>query len=182
MTQVILYVVLALIVLIAILCIYAATRPSAFVVTRSAKMKAPPMAPFALVNDFKKWPQWSPWEHVDPNLKRTFDGPPEGKDSSYAWEGNGKVGKGSMKIAESKPGELIKIDLRFEKPFVGYCPTEFKFTSEGNETLVTWTMTGEYTFVPKLIGVFLNMEKLNGGFFEKGLADMKKGVESPTTS
>ncbi len=92
-----------LVVVVAALLVYAATRPDSFRIERSAVIKAPPEKIFALINDLHQWTAWSPWEGIDPALKRSYSGAPSGKGAAYAWEGNNKVGSGRMEILESVP-------------------------------------------------------------------------------
>jgi hypothetical protein len=153
------------------------TRPNEFTVTRSAKMAAPPQAPFDEINNFHRWTTWSPWEEIDPQLKRTYEGPESGVGAIYRWEGNGQVGQGNMTITESKPGEMIRIRLEFIKPFAGINDTLFTFKPVGEETEVTWTMKGNYVFITKAMSLFMNMDKMMGDQFEKGLASIKENVE-----
>jgi len=165
-------------ILIVIFVIIVAMRPSEFAITRSATMAAPPPVVFAQVNDFHKWAAWSPWEHKDPAMKRTFDGPPAGIGSVYRWAGNKEVGEGGMTITESRPSDLIRIRLEFLKPFAATNTTEFTFKPQGDKTNVTWTMTGHSNFMHKAVCMFMDMEKMVGPDFEKGLAGMKSVVES----
>jgi len=153
-------------------------QPSAFSVVRTTKIKGPPRAAFDLVNDFHQWRVWSPWENIDPNLQRTYSGCEFGLDAIYAWVGNKGVGEGRMTIVESVPPELIRIKLEFLKPFEATNAAEFTFVPEGDETIVTWTMTGTKNFMMKGFGLFMNMDKMIGADFEKGLAGMKSAVES----
>ena len=111
-------------------------------------------------------------------MKQTYEGAPAGKGAIYTWTGNAQVGQGRMEITESRPNELIRIHLEFMKPFPGACPTEFTFTPRGNEILVNWTMNGKHTFIPKAVGLFMNMNKMIGGQFEQGLAQMQAVAES----
>jgi hypothetical protein len=110
-----------------IVCVVAAMQPSQFTITRSATFNAPPAAVFEQVNDFGKWPAWSPWEKLDPNMKKTVSTPSAGKGVTYAWTGNSEVGEGKMAITDSKPSEAVKIDLEFIKPFVMKSVTDFTF-------------------------------------------------------
>ena len=71
---------------------YAATRPDDFRVQRSAVIKAPPEKIFPFINDFKQWGAWSPYEKLDPGMKRIYGATTAGKGATYAWEGNGNVG------------------------------------------------------------------------------------------
>lgn len=162
-----------LLVLIAALLIYAATRPNDFVTTRSAAIKAPPEAIFPLINDFSRWPTWSPYEKLDPGMKRTLSGAESGKGAAYAWESNGKAGKGRMEIVNSAPSSLVSLKLDFEKPFNANNMVDFTLTPSGDGTAVTWAMRGSRPFIAKLMGVFMNFDTLIGRDFEVGLANLK---------
>ena len=166
-------------VVLVLLVVFIASRPSQFTVTRSATMSAPPSAIYPLVNDFHEWTKWSPWEHRDPNLKRTYEGPAAGTGAVYKWLGDRNVGEGMMRITESRPGELIRIHLEFIKPFKAINTTEFAFQPNGGQTNVVWTMNGNNNFLAKTMSLFMNMDKMIGGDFEKGLADMKAVAEKP---
>jgi len=162
-----------LVILVAALVAFIATRPADFTVTRSAVLPAPPAAVFAQVNDLHKWEAWSPWAKLDPNSKATFNGPAAGPGSSMAWAGNNEVGEGKMTITESVPAERIAMRLEFLKPFQATNTTEFTFKPEGDGTRVTWTMSGKNNFMAKAVGLFMDCDKLVGGQFEQGLANLK---------
>ena len=163
---------------VVVLVIVVATRPSTFHVERSINVSAAPDAAFAQVNDFHAWPNWSPWEKMDTGMKKTYSGAPSGQGSVYAWAGNDKVGEGAMTVAESRPGELVRINVEFVKPFEGKNTSEFAFKPQGNQTAVTWSSYGKHTFVSKAMCLVMNMEKMLGPDMEKGLAQMKAVVES----
>jgi hypothetical protein len=169
---------IALAVIIVIFVIVVALRPAEYRVVRSASVSAPPSTVFPQVNDFHNWTAWSPWAKLDPAMKQTYDGAPAGKGAVYAWAGNSKVGEGRMTITDSHPNDLVRIKLDFIKPFASTADTEFIFKPEGEQTLVTWTMSGHNNFMSKMFGVFVNMDKMIGGDFEKGLAQMKSVVEA----
>lgn len=174
---------LGLVVVIVIFLIVVALQPPQFTVTRSATMQAPPEQVFAQVNDFKAWNAWSPWARIDPNCKYTFSDPSSGKGATYGWEGNGDVGSGAMTMLESKPGEQIDLRLEFIKPFASVCSTQFSFKPESaSATRVTWTMSGEKNFISKAMCMFMSMDKMVGGDFEKGLANIKGIVETPAAA
>jgi hypothetical protein len=168
--------VLGLIVLVFVIIV--ALQPADFRIVRSAVIGAPAPAVFVQVNDFHNWDAWSPWAKLDPAMKQTFEGPPSGVGAVYTWEGNNKVGAGRMAITESKPAELVRIKLDFLRPFAATNPTEFSFKPEGNNTTVTWTMTGHKNFMSKAVCLFMSMDKIVGGDFEKGLAQLKKVAEA----
>jgi uncharacterized protein YndB with AHSA1/START domain len=168
---------IVLVVLIGGLLIYVATRPDAFRVERSAAIKAPPEKIFAFINDLRQWTLWSPWENIDPALKRTYSGAAGGKGAAYAWEGNSKVGAGRMEILESVPGSKIAIKLDFFKPFEGHNVAEFTFTRAGDVTTVGWAMFGPSPYMSKVMGLVINMDRMIGGQFETGLANLKSIAE-----
>lgn len=155
-----------------------AMRPNTFKVERSATIAAPASVVFAQVNDFHKWEVWSPWEKLDPKMKKTFEGASAGPGAIYLWDGDHNVGAGKMTLTESKLNERIRVKLEFTRPFAGVNDTLFSFKPEGARTAVTWTMSGEYTFLSKAICMFMNMDKMVGGSFEEGLAQLKAKSEA----
>ncbi len=169
---------IGIVLILAVLAIIVALQPSEYSVTRSATMAAAPDTVFEQVNDLQKWRAWSAWEKVDPEMKRTYDGPSAGEGAIYSWAGNSDVGEGTMTITESRPSELVRMKLEFREPMAGTADTEFTFKPDGDQTMVTWTMAGKNNFVGKAICLVMNMEKMIGGQFEEGLANMKSVVEA----
>ena len=164
-------------VLIAAVLVFAATRPDNFRVERSVTIKAPPEKIYPYFDDFNRWAVWSPWEKLDPVMKRTFSGPPTGAGAVYAWQGNSKVGEGRMEILESSPSSRLLIKLDFIKPFEGHNTAEYTLVPSGDTTQVTWAMYGPAPFVSKLMGVFVSMDSMIGKDFEAGLANLKAAAE-----
>ena len=175
MLKIVLIVVVVAIVAILVL---AALRPDSFSVERTTTIKAPPERIFPFINDFHQWAAWSPWDKLDPALKRTFNGPASGKGTQYAWEGNSKVGSGSMEITESAPPGKIVIKLDFIKPFEGHNITEFTLVPGGEMTTVTWVMHGPSPYISKIMQLFFSMDKMVGGQFAEGLANLKAAAEA----
>jgi hypothetical protein len=155
-----------------------ATRPSQFHIARATTIAAPAPVVFAQVNDFHKWEAWNPWGKLDPAVKQGYEGAPAGAGAIYTWSGNSQVGAGRMTIVESHPSDLIRIKLEFLKPIAGTSTAEFTFKPEGDQTAVAWTMDGTNSFLAKAIGLVINMDRMIGGQFEKGLADMKAVAEA----
>jgi len=161
-----------------VIVVIVAMRPADFRVMRSAAIAAPASAVFALVNDFHNWDAWSPWAKIDPAMKQTYEGAPSGAGAIYSWAGNSKAGEGRMTLTESRPNDLIQIKLEFKKPFKATNSAEFSFKPDGEQTVVTWSMSGKNNFMMKAFGLFIKMDKMVGGEFEKGLATMKAVVEA----
>lgn len=164
----------ALVLLVALggLAGFVATRPARFRVSRSRTIAAPPAVVHGLIDDFHKWPAWSPWEKRDPALTREYSGSAAGPGASYAWRGNKQVGEGRMTITDSRPPHSITIKLEFIKPFPATNTTQFDFTPTGTGTQVSWTMSGEHSFMGKAFAAFMNMDKMVGPDFEQGLANL----------
>jgi uncharacterized protein YndB with AHSA1/START domain len=163
---------------IAAVLIYASTRPDSFRVERSLQINAPPEKVFALVNSLSAWRGWSPWEKKDPAMQRALTGPESGVGSAYGWKGDKNVGEGNMEIIESVLPSLIRIKLDFVTPFEAHNQVEFTLTPAGGGTRVVWAMSGPSPYISKLIGVFMNFDKMIGNDFEAGLANLKAAAES----
>ncbi|PYS32437.1 MAG: polyketide cyclase [Acidobacteria bacterium] len=176
--KILLGIVIVVVVLVAVIAILAALQPTHYRIERSATINAPASVVFAQVNDFHKWEAWSPWAKIDPAMKQAYEGTPSGTGAIYTWAGNNQVGEGRMTITESHPSDLIKIKLEFIKPWSATNATDFAFKPQGNQTAVTWTMEGDNNFMGKAFGLFMNMDKMVGGDFEKGLAQMKSVAET----
>lgn len=171
----------SLVALAAIVIVFAAVvalQPSAFRISRTATVNAPAPVLFAQVNDFHHWSGWSPWAKRDPAMKQRYEGAPAGVGAVYSWAGNSEVGEGRMSITESRPNELIRIKLEFLEPFAATNTAEFTFTLQGGQTQVTWSMSGENNFTAKAFNLIMNMDKLVGGDFEKGLKQLKSIAEA----
>jgi hypothetical protein len=149
---------------------------STYEVTRTAVIQAPAEEIFPLVNSFHEWTKWSPWESVDPTMDRSYSGSDSGVGAKYAWSGNRKAGAGTMEIVDTVEPQSIKIRLAFTKPFNAVNPTVFTFTPAAGGTQVTWTMTGENKGIAKLFALVMNMDKMIGADFERGLASLAGAV------
>lgn len=168
--------------LVSALAMAVVVQPATYHVERSVLLHAPAENARALVNDFRAWPRWSPFEDKDPSMKRAFGGPASGVGATYAWSSEGEVGEGKMTIVTSSARQ-VGIDLAFAKPMQATSRATFTFAPEGSEgTRVTWAMDGENTLPGKLVGVFLDMDKALGTEFERGLAKLKHASERPAAA
>ena len=177
MLDIIAIVAVVLAIAIAAVLILAATKPDTFQVQRAISIKAPADRIFPLINDFRQWRSWSPYEDRDPALKRTYGGADSGKGAVYAWDGNKNVGSGRMEILDTSVPSKILIKLDFFKPFEGHNTAEFTMLPQGDATLLTWTMHGPAVFMSKVMQVFMNLDHMIGKDFEVGLANLKKLTE-----
>ena len=173
MFEIIAIVAVVIAIAVAVVLILATTKPDTFSVRRAATLKAPPERIFPLINDFHQWRSWSPWEHKDPAMKRTYSGAASGKGAVYAWDGNKNVGSGRMEILEASPPSKVVIKLDFFAPFEAHNTAEFTMLPQGDATNLTWAMHGPLVFMAKVMHVFINMDKMIGKDFEAGLANIK---------
>jgi hypothetical protein len=164
--------------IIAVILVVAAMQPAEYRVVRTTSISAPADIVFAQLNDLRKWQEISPWAKLDPAAKNTFEGPVVGTGAALRWVGNSKVGEGRMTITESRPTDLLRMRLDFVKPFASTAMTEFTMKPNGNQTSVTWSMSGEKNFLSKAFCLFMNMDKMVGGQFEEGLANLKSLTEA----
>ena len=156
---------------------YAATRPAFFTVERTASIEAPPDRIFPMIEDFRRWKDWSPYEKLDVNMKRTLGGAAKGAGAIYAWDGDTKAGAGRMEITDAPAPVRVTIKLDFTRPFESHNTAEFRLVPKGNATEVTWAMHGPSPFLAKLIGIFMDMDRMVGKDFEAGLANLKAIAE-----
>lgn len=163
---------------VVVILVLAAMKPSTFIVERSVTINTAPEKIAPLINDFHNWNEWSPWVRLDPAMKTSYSGAPNGVGSVYEWEGNSKVGKGRMEIRSVQPTKT-SIKLDFLKPFENHNIADFVLQPEGaNATRVTWVMYGPLTFIPgKVMSVFTSMDTIIGDDFQRGLANMKAAAE-----
>lgn len=169
-------VVLVVVVAVAGLLIYAATKPDDFRVQRSIAIKAPPDKVLALIGDLRGWTAWSPYEKKDPGMKRAYAGAEAGKGAIYEWDGNKNVGRGRMEIVETTPSKVL-IKLDFITPFEAHNTAEFNAVSQGDSTNVTWAMYGPSPYIAKVMQTVMNMDKMIGTDFETGLQSLKAVAE-----
>ena len=168
---------IGLVLLAATFAVVVAFQPDDYRLTRSTVIWAPAAKIFPHVNDLRRWEEWSPWAKFDPNARVTFSGPQSGPGASFKWDGNDKIGAGTMTITDSKLNERVATRTDFVKPFEGTSRADFVFSQTGERTNVIWTTAGTHTFISKAICLVMSMETMLGPDFEKGLAQLKDVVE-----
>ena len=169
----------AIVILLAGFAVVVAMQPAEFRITRTVTIAAPAEQVFPLVNDLRRSAAWSPWEKLDPAMKRTYEGPAAGVGAAYAWDGNDKVGAGRLRIVESEPNARVKMQLSYTRPFEGVNTTELVLRPQGGTTQVEWSLNGTKGFIQKGVCMFVSMDKMVGPDFEKGLGQLKSLAEAP---
>ncbi len=156
---------------------YAAILPSDYVVSREITINAPAEKIFPYLNNSKLAEQWGPWSEMDPQAKMIYSGPDDGAGSKASWDSSGQLGTGSATIVESLPNQRVAIQLEYTKPMSMVQLAEYLVRSEGNQSVVTWKVQGKNSFPGRVMCIFMNMDKMVGGMFEKGLSNLKTLVE-----
>lgn len=167
-----------IVVAIVVLLVVIGRRPDTFRVERSATIQAPAEVVFSLVNDFRRWEQWSPWWKLEPTQEVVLAGAATGVGAVYEWRGE-RTGSGRMEIVESQPNAYVRIRLDFTEPMRATNTTEYVLTPVPGGVALTWVMSGENTFAGKVLQLFASMDEMMGRDFERGLADIKSLAESP---
>jgi uncharacterized protein YndB with AHSA1/START domain len=169
-------------ILIALFLVAVALRPADFRVERSAIIAAAPAALFEEVNDHRKFAAWNPFLKLDPNARHAYSGPESGVGAVCRWDGNKDIGAGSATIIESRPAELVRLRMDWQRPMEGVATVDFTFKPEADKTVVTWAMYGRNNFMGKLVSLFMDCDKMCGPQFEQGLADLGKVVAAAATA
>lgn len=154
--------------------LFAASRPDTFVIERSIDIQAPPQVIYPLINDLHNFPLWSPYDNVDPAMRRSFSGAPNGQGAVYAWQGNAQVGSGRLEIIEAIPYSRVVMTLDYVEPIVAHNMSEFTLQPSGNQTKVTWRMHGPAPFLSKVMSLFFSIDNTIGPQFELGLANLRR--------
>lgn len=167
-----------LVVAVVLVLLFAATKPNSFRVERKVLIKAPPEKVYAWLDDPKRTAEWSPWEKKDPHMKKTFSGAAKGVGAVYEWDGNNEIGAGRLEITAAAVPKTVVMDMQFLRPMKGRSVAEYVVTPQaGGMSEVAWSISGPMPFMSKVICLFMNMDKMIGGDFEKGLADLKTIAE-----
>ena len=164
--------------LIGALLLYVGTRPDTFSVERSATINVPPARLFGIISDLGSFDSWSPWARLDPGMTKSFTGPASGVGAAYAWEGNGKVGAGRMEIIELVANHHLRMKLQFFRPFKANNETLYTLAPVEGGTRITWAMTGPLNLMARVMHLLMNMDRMVGGQFEEGLANLKRVAEA----
>lgn len=156
---------------VAVLLVVIATRPAAFRIQRTATIAAPAEVVYAHLDDFHHWAAWNPFEKGDTAMAKSYDGA-GGVGSSYHYL-SPSAGEGRMTFTDLRPGEHVGIRAEFIKPFAATNQVDFTLRPAPGGVSVTWAMSGNNNFLGKAFSLFMNMDRMVGGQFEKGLADLK---------
>ncbi len=170
-------IILPVLAILAVFVAFVALQDPNYVISREAKIQAPVEKVWPYLNNSKLAEKWAPWLEIDPDARMTYSGPAAGVGSQASWDGGKQLGTCSATISESVPHQKVGIQLEYVKPYEMKQYSEYLVASSGNETTVTWRVTGQNNFMGRFICLFMSMDKMVGGMFEKGLSNLKALVE-----
>jgi hypothetical protein len=159
-----------------------ASRPSSYLIERSTHVLAPSRAVYERVADFRRWSEWSPWAHLDPQMKQSFAGASSGVGAEYAWTSDSRLGAGTMSIVEARTDERVTIRMHLTQPLTSTSTTELHLSPEGGGVRVAWTMHGRRGFLEKAAAFLARVDATLGKDFEDGLAALKRSAEADGTA
>ena len=83
------------------------------------------------------------------------------------------MGTGRLTITSVEPPRQVEMRLEMLTPMQATNRLLFTLAPVDAATQVTWRMEGRNGFLGKAIGLFVDMDAMVGGDFEKGLASLK---------
>ena len=172
------YILLLLLILVIGFSIYVAVQPNDYKFSRSRTIEAPVSLIYDKVNDFKQWPEFSPWLEQDKEATLTYGDKTIGEGASYSWNGE-VLGEGSMTTLETDANSIISQKIEFIKPFEANADIDWTFEPSENGTKVTWHMEGKQNFTTTLFTTFMgSIESETGPDFERGLFKLDSVVQA----
>lgn len=131
----------------------------------------------AHLDNFEKWPAWSPWLYMEKTAHLDYRGIAGTVGHGYDWQGT-LVGAGGMTMTGYSPSQL-HMDLVFLKPFKSRANVRFDIeTMSPERTRVTWHMDGTLPFF--LFFMTGMMKAMIRADYDRGLKLLKDIVETGT--
>jgi len=162
---------------VVIVLVIASLQPAEYKISRSIVINAPPAKIFKHIADVKLYQAWNPFAKMDPAMSMSYSGPQAGLGASASWDSK-KAGSGTMTETASQAPNHVVFRLDFSKPMVSTAVADYTLEAQGKATQVTWTMSGTNNLIAKAFHLFVNMDKMLGGYFDQGLASLKGIAES----
>ena len=160
-----LYVLLALVVIGVILGL---VGPKTYDVHRSKVIAASPAQVWPYVSNWEKINMWSPWVRMDTTLKLEYAGQQGSVGSKYSWDSK-KMGSGEQTITALDPNRSLEAELKIKMYGESTSKTSIMLHDTAGGTEVTWGMKGENNFMGRIMSSLMNMDKMIGKEYEKGL-------------
>jgi effector-binding domain-containing protein len=162
-------IILAVIIVIAAILTF--TLPTKYNVERSITIDAPRNIVYDQVRYFKNFTAWSPWSNLDPAMSYEISSPDGEIGSVYSWSGNNSVGVGSL-TNTALSDDRIEQALDFTAPRESHDLTYYTFEETPEGVKVTWGLDGSMARPMNLMGLFMNLDKIIGQDFERGLNNL----------
>ena len=138
-----------IVVVIILLVIYAVIFDKEYSVSVSQELSVPVDTVFNTISDLTKWKEWNPWIMYDPeNIEISYSNSPAPNEvnGSYSWKSI-LLGEGTLKNIGFEQNTKIVQEFKFIKPFKTNMTTTWNLVAVGEQTKVTWSLTGQLPFV-----------------------------------
>ncbi|MBP6432381.1 MAG: SRPBCC family protein [Ferruginibacter sp.] len=147
-------------------------------VSKEVVINKPKQDVFNYIKQLKNQNNYAVWNKMDPNMKQTFTGTDATVGFISAWEGNKDVGKGQQTITKITEGERFETELKFIEPWESKA-NAFMTTTAVNDstTKVSWGFESKMAYPMNITKLFMDMEKMLGDDYQKGLANLKTVLE-----
>ncbi|MCF8239134.1 MAG: SRPBCC family protein [Saprospiraceae bacterium] len=163
---------------IALILIAGLILPKDYEVSRDVVIDAPASFVFKHVASLKAVNAWAPWGDKDPNQTVTYEGEDGAVGSTQHWSGNDDVGEGIQTITAVEENRRVDSHLKFIRPWESESDAYITLDTTEAGTRVTWGFKGTTPFPMNAMGLFMNMDKMLGAEFEKGLNKLKELVDA----
>jgi hypothetical protein len=159
-------------ILIAIPLLIALFVKKDYSVARSVIINKPPQEVYDYVKMLKNQDNFSKWNQMDSAMIKQYSGTDGTVGFVYAWDSEGKAGKGEQEIKGLIDGKQVDTEVRFKKPFESTAAGYFKTEPEGTgNTKLTWAMSGHSPYPLNFMNLFV--PGLLGGDIDNSLARLK---------
>lgn len=167
--------------LLIILLIWAAFIPGDCQYEKSISINAPVEKVWQNTNTLKAMDQWSPWNDLDPGMKKEWTGTTGQHGEKVCWDSKNKqAGKGCQELEKvDEAGKRIDTAIKFLTPYESEANAYVTVVPEGNGSKATWGFTSQIPYPFTLMKLFMNMEDAVGKDYQKGLSRLKALSEKP---
>lgn len=146
--------------------------PGAWQAEATAELSAPPGEVFPLIEDLRRWDDWTPWGEVE----STFTGASRGVGASRSWE-NEAFGSGSIRITETEDLRRVLYEVDVD---AGALKVKGRFDLEETPTgtRIHWEEAGDFGWNPLMGYQARFMAKAQGAQLEASLERLAAAIRN----
>jgi hypothetical protein len=146
---------------------------------KSISINAPVEKVWQNTNTLKAMDQWSPWNDLDPKMKKDWTGTTGQPGEKVCWESK-EAGNGCQEVKKADASKKrIDTEIKFLTPYESEANAYVTVVPEGNGSKATWGFTSKIPYPFTVMKMFMNMEDAIGKDYQKGLSRLKEMSEKP---